>query len=909
MQWLTSDGVSNTSYNGSAAYNIITDIKTGSTAKKRYQNTGLTNADPTRMEERLYSNMTTFLNASTSQDPYNSEDFPVLVVNDISTANEAVNHYLKLLTNTSYDFSKGYPCTATYDEQNIFNVDISRWLYNNTTGKFEKQDEAAALKCVQNRGFRITANDLYNGKRQISLVDVQFYDPTDTSENRRIAYHLYVPVVVKKMLFYTVDLKAASTTTYKLDAYPPYVQNIVENLGNPITLRITYTYQQNAEAWEAAINSGENVCRNYDKVLSLENLTQNFPQDAQIVLLDPNNKLDKFYNGSFKSLSGGGVVTPPSGGTGTGYQLELSLFTDPTNNETFSPVMINDLLDITVNEYAADDEKNLVECPEISSELIAIVRNYTYMDNGVPRTKDLYLRYKHDDEPNGTYAVNVSLKDGQSAGGYVQEHYYISIFTKENKVDGNIYHYEVKTAGTTLNDPNYPTAMIGNTDAPHLFVGNLYTNDITIEEKNSNRRMSSDNNYLSADITAHVGFTQAAIDNGIISLLNNENVKIYQTFMVSLDRLNGEEASQRGILVDPIVDPAAGSYKINGSIPENYTLDYRITKNYIELLNNHDIKQALIEKANQGTQIQDHTVDDYKIEIKESVTLTYAANTLPDQFPKSTPDDKSKGTYMIGYSNISSTSEGGSTSCASVNTGSRQEMLLYYIDDDTTVDFSYNAISNPDFVDDGNGNYGQLGLDGCELDNEGKNYVRINSAAYYDAHDYNLINKARFVKIMIKLSKKQSNYQTALDIPTYLKDFELLDNQNHPIVILPETDDQTTTDVDEAEVNHNINEANNYSIILDDTSKIYTYIIPRAKVETIDGNIFSIPINFKAYGGKNSNFEEKNSPSYDMEYSNYKVEVAMGLLENKNDNNWLQNSDKKDHIIYTNARIYSNVIS
>ena len=421
--------------------------------------------------------------------------------------------------------------------------------------------------------------------------------------------------------------------------------------------------------------------------------------------------------------------------------------------------------------------------------------------------------------------------------------------------------------------------------------------------------MSSDNNYLSADITAHVGFTQAAIDNGIISLLNNKNVKIYQTFMVSLDRLNGEEASQRGILVDPIVDPAAGSYKINGSIPENYTLDYRITKNYIELLNNHDIKQALIEKANQGTQIQDHTVDDYKIEIKESVTLTYAANTLPDQFPKSTPDDNSKGTYMIGYSNISSTSEGGSTSCASVNTGSRQEMLLYYIDDDTTVDFSYNAISNPDFVDDGNGNYGQLGLDGCELDNEGKNYVRINSAAYYDAHDYNLINKARFVKIMIKLSKKQSNYHTALDIPTYLKDFELLDNQNHPIVILPETDDQTTTDVDEAEVNHNINEANNYSIILDDTSKIYTYIIPRAKVETIDGNIFSIPINFKAYGGKNSNFEEKNSPSYDMEYSNYKVEVAMGLLENKNDNNWLQNSDKKDHIIYTNARIYSNVIS
>ena len=68
-----------------------------------------------------------------------------------------------------------------------------------------------------------------------------------------------------------------------------------------------------------------------------------------------------------------------------------------------------------------------------------------------------------------------------------------------------------------------------------------------------------------------------------------------------------------------------------------------------------------------------------------------------------------------------------------------------------------------------------------------------------------------------------------------------------------------------------------------------------------------IPINFKVYSGAAS-FEGVNSAERDMQYSNYKVHVTVGLLATRTSESVLPNSDGQDHILYTNARIYSEVI-
>lgn len=881
LQWLTGDGVSGANYYGSAAY-----VMMKGSANKKYQATGLTAAELATLETRLVNNMTTIKSASTA-DPssYNGEDFPVLVINDIDTANDIVNNYLKLLTNTSYDFYNGGAAS-------VYNVDISKWLYRSTTGKFELQDGEAALKRNSN-GFYITTSDIDNDKWQISLIDVQFYDPSDTTANKKIAYHVYVPVVVTKMLHYLINIRAASTTSYTLDAYPSSVQNLIENLGNPITMKVSYTYRQTAGEWADAINNGESVYRNYDKILTVKSDGNNFPADAIVVLVDPNNNKDKYYTSGFKSGQGGILTNPDSANK---YELRLSDFTG------FDLVKLNDLMNIT----ATAGSGNLVECGINDENLVCVVRNGKTVD-GEPA--DLPLRYKNstDNENTTYYTVSVTLKDYQKNSGYVQENYYLSIFTKENKSDTNIYHYEISSAANeTFGDSVHPSARIGgNAEAPHLFLGNLYTNNVTITEQNRIRKMDSSNNYLEADLKTDIGFTQEAIDGGILYNIRNDNVKIYQTFMVSLNRLNGSDGNERGILVDPI-NIEYYDYAIGGSAPTNYQLSYKKHKGYIELPNECNIKSYLIAGA-QRAQPEGETPD-YTVEIKETVKLTYAAGSLPEQFPKSTESSTDVGTKMIGYSNISSTINGGAASRASNNTDGKGTPLLYYIENDTSATFSYNVIANSAFDGDGNGNFGQLGVDGYELDEGGDQYVQIKSAGLYDAHEYSLISDANYVKISVKLSKK-SAYVTSLDIPTYLSDFKILDKDGN--VIRQVNDDPNTEE---------INEANDITVTTDSTDpNVIVYIVPKALLESSE-NIFTIPINFKVLSGNNNGFEGKNgthtdpndntSPTYNMEYSNYKVLVTVGLLNtNSSSETPLNNSDKSDHIIYTNAKLYSEVIS
>lgn len=890
-QWLTSDGVSYPGYNASsAAYNIVTDIRGGS-ANKRYQNTGISGTDLTELNKTLSSKLMAISSVAPDGVTHTSANgnLPVLVVDDIARADKTINNYLKVLTNTNYAFAKGYYDGGFVrgnnpDEQKVFKLEISKWKYDDSEGKYVLQNDESgpSLKC-DGYNFKILPTQVDNNDWQFSLIDVQFFDPSDTSSDelsKKIAYHLYVPIVVKKMLYYDVTIRAASATTYKLDTYPTSVINLIENLGNPVTLKVTFTYQQEASDWEAAINSGENVIRNYDKKLDVT--ANQFPSNAQIVLVDPNNNADKHFIGNFTNSSG--VLDPVAGTQGSKNILDLSNFSG------FSEVKLNDIMNITVDSTTTAP-KNLVECP--AAEATCAVRNY-YTDSR--EDKSLYLKYA----PNATgvtqYAVKVGLKDNQNNGTYVQENYYLSIFTKADKTDtSNIYHYEISGYGTSFDDPNYPSAMV-DYDTTHLYLGNLYTNKVTIQEGSNPTELSSSNNTISATLTASIGFTPAAVGAGLITNIRNNGVKIYQTFMLSLNRLNGTNvANQRGILVDPTAVALSG-FKVNDSAPSgsSYSLTWNNLKSYIEMPNGYNIKGDLIAKAEAAGSSSDE--NDYTITVSENIALTYHPTSLGTQFPESTAETTDKGTIMIGYSNISPSATGGAASRASANTeetsGQRKK---YYIKDSSPVEFSYNADVNEEFENDGNANYGQLGIDGNELDIDAKNYVQIKSAASYNIFDYGQKSSANYVRLRIKLScKKESipsnQYVTALDMDNYLTDFELLDSAGQRIT---QIDDDETTPEDES---------NGVKVYRD--GNVLCYIIPKSMLSNPSPDLYVIPVNFKAFSGNNSYFEDKT-----YVYSNYKVEITAELLETGSTNAaTMPNSSKTDHIIYTNAKLHSDVI-
>ncbi|MDO4862525.1 MAG: hypothetical protein Q4A05_00040, partial [Ruminococcus sp.] len=234
-QILTGDGVSGYTYSGSSAGQIFAQ-KSDTSNKKRYQS--CTIQDETVLGKVLENNTSSFTRelAKSNISGYTGNNFPVLVIDDKDNVDTIVKDYIRLLTNTSYTFDG-----KTSAETSIYSINVSKMKYNSRTKNFETP--AGEVAALQFSGGKYSIGDIYDNTNEyrFSLIDVQFKNPTATGE---IAYHLYIPVMVEKCLFYTVEIRPASGTTYNLDEYPNTPTNLIENLGNPVTIRLTYKYDQ-----------------------------------------------------------------------------------------------------------------------------------------------------------------------------------------------------------------------------------------------------------------------------------------------------------------------------------------------------------------------------------------------------------------------------------------------------------------------------------------------------------------------------------------------------------------------------------------------------------------------------------------------------------------------------------------
>ena len=337
---LTGDGVST-----SAVTNILTD-----STNKKY----------------TVSDMTTFLNEGAIKtdtvssfsaewgDVITGKDynFPLLVINDTATAESDVNNYLRMLTNmdSNIDFSYGGTKAQSgniNNNANIGTVTIKSCVYNKTAGTFtisSKNDDASLV--ITGGEFKIRTDNsnkeqydtaANNGDGQFTLIDVAFKDPSD---NTKIAYHLYVPVIVKKLLEYNFDISVNSGTTYDRTQYTSRRgYPLLENLGTPITFEFEYTYLRNAEDWVK-----EDKDYYYDKYLTVVSDYGSIDgANTQLVLVDVNRGGKEYYLNSWSS----GLIN------GT---LDLQKFKDSDGNE-FKPMTFQELIDA----QGITGEQHLVE--------------------------------------------------------------------------------------------------------------------------------------------------------------------------------------------------------------------------------------------------------------------------------------------------------------------------------------------------------------------------------------------------------------------------------------------------------------------------------------------------------------------------------------------------------------------
>ena len=546
-QFLTGDAVSKLTYTGSIFKKILDENSKGKTGA--YKNYGTVSEETARLIESKFSAANTEFTAVAKS----NQNFPLLVVdnNDHETVTKMINSYIDVLTNTKYDFAT---------DNSIYKVSLNKCVYDPDSGKFViDADKSACLKRFMlgnQMYFRMLPSDVDNANAtvaQFSLLDVQFFDPstvngTDTSA-AKVAYHLYIPVYVKKLLQYRFSSSLLSNTEYYPSAYDGKNGNTVfENLGTPITMKFEYSYERTTDEWKNAINAGEDVLHNLNKVIDVVQHHQDssvWPTNTKMVLVDANNTDKSYY-----------LDTAP-----TGSEINLHDFVNGT--EHFEPVALQDLMTVTIGQ---NGNGTLVKTTADDSKAIV-------------RSGSDYYRLIEDaekDEESVSYKPPLERYTVTSVSAPSSERYYLTIFTPKNDSDSTIYHYEMyshsKLPKLDENDKGWrPNQVLnGYNTSVGLYTGNLYHTALgmTVNSKTSNLEMTSNNNYLDIVMTSTIKLNGSdAVKQGVASnMLNNKDTSsIYQMFLATYDMKTAEDAASLiGIQLKGKPQVTISEYKLYG---------------------------------------------------------------------------------------------------------------------------------------------------------------------------------------------------------------------------------------------------------------------------------------------------------------------------------------------------------
>ena len=900
--YLTGDGVSS-EYYASSAFKKITDDRTNSASVPKAYTvfTALDSDEVDKIKSEFSDSLTEFKGYIDAHEGNEIRRFPLLIAEDTTreTLTQLINNYLNTLANTNYNY-------ADTSKSDIYSVGLYKCTYQPGTKTFSvdlgtsgtsNYGATACLKKEEVNGkyyFKMDAKDVDTGDiPQFSLVDVMFKNPSASGE---VAYHLYVPVYVKKVLRYNFNAEIKSGTDYYDTAYTKMAslrtqaetyrrQGLFENIGNPVTIEFEYAYTRTATEWKDAINAGDSLLTNYYKSLSIKNHNGNgWPGVTRMVLVDANNTDKYYYLDS----------PPPTDNTQTTY-ISLYDFTDDGGNR-FEPANLQNLMTVTVEQ---SNSGTLTPTTGNVDEGATVYDGTTY--------------YRPVTDSDSALADSAKFTV-TSVTGIKSERYYLTIFTKADKNDSKIYRYEISSpdtfgtsgTGVTYTDEdwivqNWRANKIDRNTVMHLFIGNLYDNSLTLEvdpQKDGSRVMAADNHYLKVKMTANVALTTNAINSGVASNMGtyggNGKAEIYQTFLMMYDKYDMTQTSEVGI------DLTAGGlignrkyYYQGGNISaasfntetatEVDNPEYLMSDKYVELRNNENLISELSKRAN-----------NYAVTLQVSYEMTYAPDDLCIQFPK-----KEDGTLLdigscvIGYSKIASTAEDAANSAAFVK---ETNATRYYTSDEATASLEYNVVQTDKDYEGYAGPYSYLGINSVET-GDSKEYV--DTYAVYDTRK--LKNTSNYIEFTLTLSNKEAYvkptvgnpvYQgTALPISDYLTDLKIygadMNSDGKPDVIFDQ----------------NVGSTSSATVVSTKDTYIYKVRVNKSLLRMDTEGVYYIPIDFKVVTGN------KTFKSDGLEYSNYKVSLTAAMYSaiDSAESSYSKASYTYNHIIYTNARVISDV--
>lgn len=641
---------------------LITDENTGTAADNRIAYKTVSDADITTVKNLIsYGEdtsadhdikLTTYFTEMGQPEGYDGDDFPIIAINGgAANYNNEINAYIRTLTNTTDSYTAGvdgkysialYPCQCK-------------------DGVYQKVDGTTGLQLNSKNYVMVdSAADSVAGNNQITMIDISFLDPTDKN---KVAYHLYVPVLTKKMLKFDFSSSALQGTEYEpsdyVDKFPEEwekTSKLAAGFDSWQTIYAQFDYSKSE--MDTFLATGKGLNWNTSKTLYFNyNGNKSLANSTQFVLLDNNNNVDKEYyitklDISTETNSAGNKFDVIKFGDFTTERNGAAII-DPADK--FEPQTLNEIAGRKLR-YAANNSGAYVECDE--SE--ATVYVYTDPTNAASTDKKFFKAWVSGSEQRYTITVNDTIT----------ETYYISMysFDKDNVDNDNSTTHDAY--GLTVTCPltftsDVITCQRSRAKNTELFLGNFLNQTLTITNVNENVKISTENHILRATLSSTVGFTGRSANYFHKNLAGE---KLYQGFFLYLNRYDakGEITSDCTIKGQPnysytrsINGEIFGSTQ-SGGLDENapylYVLPVEIVvPAYAEGTSWSSSQSATVNidfgtnevKLNKEFPTRNKATNDYKgIEINSTVKLDFLrdrviySNNKKDPLPEDKPTER-----------------------------------------------------------------------------------------------------------------------------------------------------------------------------------------------------------------------------------------------------------------------------
>lgn len=432
---------------------------------------------------------------------YEGSDFPIIAVNGGATNyNNYINAYIRTLTNTTDAYTadvSGKYSIAIYPCQCINGV------YQKVSGTTGFQRNSGGNYIMDD-----THADSIAGNNQISMIDVSFLDPTSASKT---AYHLYIPVLTKKLLKFNFSSTALQGTEYENSVYEakiPSEWGDRSKLGAGFdSWQTIYTkFEYTKEEMDEFLKTGKGLNWNTSKSLQFKyNSNKSLATSTEYVLLDNNYDVDKQY---YKTKAADDTNTDSLGNK---Y--------DVINFGEFAGFTPQKLMHIAADklDYTQDNNGAYVTCNANEATVIALDGS----------GNEVYFK-----EGNSGTRYTITVKDGE----VISETYYLSMYTYGD--DNVITATTHDTYGLIVECPmtftsNIVTCQRNAAKNTNIYLGDFLQQTLTISEINDNAKITTDNHVINATLTSTVAFA------GDSKAYFNENLageKLYQNFYLYLNR-------------------------------------------------------------------------------------------------------------------------------------------------------------------------------------------------------------------------------------------------------------------------------------------------------------------------------------------------------------------------------------